>query len=322
MKTKYVSDLVEDAVVTEAFFVVFKALKRSRNGAPYLALLLSDRGGQIEARVWDDAERLGGRFAQGDFLRVKAQASSYRDSLQLNVSDLERLDPAAVDLSDFLPSSERDPEEMLRELKALTRGMGNPHLAALLKLIWADRTLVAALTRSPAAKGMHHAYVGGLLEHTLSVARLAKTVAAHYPDVDADLLLTGAILHDIGKVRELSCSPGFDYTTEGRLVGHLLLGLSIIEEKIRGVPRFPVGLATALKHLMASHHGEYIFGSPKRPKTAEALMLHAIDDLDAKLATVRELLRSAAAGGGSAYHKLLERYVFATLAENETEAPP
>ena len=319
MKAIYVSDIAENAQVTGEFFVARKALLRSKSGSPYLALTLGDRSGNIEARVWEEAERVSAAFNEGDFVRVKARAEVFREAVQLAVTDLVRLEPAAVDLADFLPASERDPQEMLKELKALGRKVGNPHLRALLEAFFADRALMAGLARAAAAKNMHHAYLGGLLEHTLSVATLARDIAAHYPEVDRDLLLVGAVLHDIGKVRELSCAPGFDYTTEGRLVGHLLLGVEMLEEKMAKVPGFPPNLATALKHLIISHHGEYEFGSPKRPKTAEAFVLHALDDLDAKLNTVRQLLKSTASDA-PAYHRVLERYIFGTLREGA--APP
>jgi 3'-5' exoribonuclease len=312
LKEKFVADIAEDAEVNDSFLVARKALLRSRAGAPYLALTLADRSGQIEARIWDEAERLSARFSEGDFVRVRAQATVFRDSLQLAVTDIDRLSPSEVELADFLPSSERDPQEMLRELRVLSRDIGNAHLRALVGLFMADKPLLAAFARGPAAKNMHHAYLGGLLEHTLSVARLCRQAAAHYPECDADLLLAAAILHDIGKVRELSCAPGFDYTTEGRLIGHLLIGMEMLEDKLARLPDFPPGLATSLKHLIISHHGEYVFGSPKRPKIAEAFILHALDDLDAKLGAVRDLLRTAAADTAT-YHRVLERYIFGPL---------
>ncbi len=311
MKQTYISDITEESsIIGEKFLVARKALLRAKNGAPYLSLTLADRSGQIEARVWDEAERLAKSFAEGGFVRVRAQAARFRGELQLNVGDVEAVAAATLDMADFVPSSERDPEEMLRELKGHCRALGNPHLKALLQLFLKDAAFMAGLVRAVAAKNMHHAYLGGLLEHTLSVARLAREVSAHYPELDGDLLLAAALLHDIGKVREFTTAPGFDYTTQGRLVGHLLLGAEMLGEKLSRLPGFPEGLATALKHLIISHHGEYEFGSPKRPKTAEAFVLHALDDMDAKLAAVRQHLKAA---GEAAYHRVLERYIFGPL---------
>jgi 3'-5' exoribonuclease len=325
MKAIYVADITADSQVASEFFVLRKSLMRARNGAAYLSLTLSDRTGQIEARLWEEAEKLSALFAEGDFVRVRARGESYRDAVQLNVAAIERVEAAALNLADFLPSSERDPQEMLRELKALCRKIGDPHLLALVLAFFADRPLMEVFAKAPAAKNMHHAYIGGLVEHTLSVARLSLAAAAHYPEIDGDLLLAAALLHDLGKVRELSCAPGFDYTPEGRLIGHLLLGVEMLEEKLARLPGFPPEVATALKHLIISHHGEYEFGSPKRPKTAEAFVLHALDDLDAKMAAVRQLLRSAGPAEAT-YHRVLERYIFgpltgkAALRDGEPEA--
>jgi 3'-5' exoribonuclease len=323
MKALYVSDITDGAQVEADLFVARKALLRSRSGSPYLSLTLTDRTGQIEGRVWEEAERLAAHFGEGDFLRVRARAEVFREALQLSVADIVRLDPAVIELADFLPASEHKPQDMLRKLKILGRSIKNPYLNALIEAFFTDRPFMAALSRSAAAKNMHHAYLGGLLEHTLSVALLTQEVALHYPDADRDLLLAAAILHDIGKVRELSCAPGFDYTAEGRLIGHLLLGVEMIEQKLAVLKDFPPELATSLKHLIISHHGEYEFGSPKRPKTAEAFILHALDDLDAKLNAVRLALK--AAGTGTAYHRVLERYIFGPRQDSApapAEEPP
>lgn len=318
MKALYVADITSGAQVEADLLVAAKSLRRAKSGAPYLALTLADRTGQIEGRVWEEAEAAAARFGEGDLVRVQGRAETFRDALQLSIAAITRLEPGSFDAADFLPASEHDREAMLRRLKSLGRTVRNPHLAALLEAFFGDRALMAALSRSAAAKNMHHAYVGGLLEHTLSLAELVNIVAGHYPEVDRDLLLAAAILHDIGKVRELACAPGFDYTPEGRLLGHLVLAVEMIDERLpKGCPP---ELATKLKHLIISHHGEYEFGSPKRPKTAEAFILHALDDLDAKLNAIRLLLKEA--GAETAYHRVLERYVFGPPQTAAAEPPP
>jgi 3'-5' exoribonuclease len=210
----------------------------------------------------------------------------------LTVHKLTLAGPAEVDLADFLPASERDPMEMFRELHGLVTGMANPHLKALLAAIFSDTEIAQAFRTAPAAKSVHHAYIGGLIEHVLSMAALARMTAAHYPNIDRDLLLAGVILHDLGKIRELTFERSFGYSTEGQLLGHMHIALRIIGDKIRAVPGFPVKLRTLLEHLILSHHGTLEFGSPRVPMFPEAMLLHLLDNLDAKMNSVHHHSRN------------------------------
>jgi putative nucleotidyltransferase with HDIG domain len=221
-----------------------------------LNVILSDRTGQVKGVVWDQVERIVAAVSEGDFVHVRAQVSEYRGSLQLVVKDMARVPAEQVDAEDFLAATTRDVTKMLDRLKEMTGRMQTPHLKALFEAFWADDAFVAAYVRAPAAKLMHHAYIGGLLEHTLSMAVLSEMIAGHYSGVDRDLLLAGVILHDVGKTRELEYTRRIDYTDEGRLLSHIIIGLSMLDEKLKQVPDFPDVQAQLLKHMIVSHHGD------------------------------------------------------------------
>ena len=232
--------------------------------------------------------------------------------MQIVIQELERLPESAVELADFLPVAPRDPAEMLAELRARVAAMQDPHLRALLEAFLADPEFLQRYTTAPAAKAMHHVYIGGLLEHSLAVAALAEDVCRRYPGLNHDLLVTGALLHDVGKVAELSYLRSFDYTDDGKLLGHIVIGVEMIEERLRRLPDFPRPLATLLKHLLLSHHGQYEYGSPKRPKTLEAVILNFIDDLDSKINGVRTHIEREPDSDSSwtSYHRLYDRYFY------------
>ncbi len=291
MKQIFVRDLIpsQNQVVTTFFVVHHKELRFKKTGEPYLTLQLGDRTGEVEAKMWDNVEQAP-EFAPDDFIKVRARVEVYRNRPQLTIQKLRRLSEQEVDLADFFPRAERDPEEMFGELAALVAGLGDPHLRALLQAVLEDADIAARLKRAPAAKSMHHARLGGLLEHVLSLCRLGDLVAQNYPSVCRDLLLTGAVLHDLGKVCELGYERSFRYTTPGHLLGHMVLGLEMVQEKIRGIAGFPQELAVLVEHLIVSHHGQYEFGSPKLPMFPEALMLHYLDDLDSKMDAMRQAL--------------------------------
>jgi 3'-5' exoribonuclease len=293
-KGSFVEDLVEGLEVEGVFLVQRKSSRRTREGRPFLALVLYDRTGVVDAQVWDDAAAFGVPFAERDFIRVRGVVDRYRDRLQLRVLESvvcrwEELSP-----DDFLPRSARPPEEMLGELRARIETIANPFLRDLLARLEADRGFLRAFVTAPAASAVHHDYVGGLLEHTLSLMALVDAVGRVYRDLDRDLLMTGAFLHDVGKVREISALPGFPYTDEGRLLGHIVLGYEMAMRAADRVPGFPPELRTELGHLILSHQGEYEWGSPKRPKTLEAIALHFLDNLDSKV----NVFRKAVAAGG------------------------
>ena len=308
----FVKDIQEGREVSGQFLLVDLRLGTTKNGKPFVGLKLMDRTGQVEGRVWDRAEWFAETFSNGDAAWVRGQAEGYQGKTQVKVMDARPLDSDELDLSLLMPSSAFDPDEMLAELEAMIGAMADPHLQGLLRDVLADPDLIQGLRRAPAAKRFHHAYVGGLLEHILGVSRAAVQVGRLYPVLNADLLLTGAVLHDLGKVREFDSGPGGDYTSEGRLLGHLIIGFGMIEDKIGARPDFPPELALLVKHLILSHHGEYEMGSPRRPKILEALALHLIDDLDAKMNGIGGFIaRHANEGTGwTDYNRLMERFFF------------
>jgi 3'-5' exoribonuclease len=308
----FVADIREGQEVDSAFLLEDLRLGQTKNGKPFVGLKLRDRTGDMEARVWDRAEEFFQKLASGDVALVQGVADSFQNKVQLKISQAKRLDISEIDPAHFQPASARNPREMLEELKALVGTLVNPHLQGLLDDILTDPVLSALLMKAPAAKRFHHAYLGGLLEHTLSVTRVASAVAAFYPFLDRDLLLAGAVLHDLGKVREFDQGLTGDYTTEGRLLGHLVIGVRLLEDKLAGRPDFPEDLALLLKHLIVSHHGENELGSPKKPKILEGLALHLLDDLDAKMNGIGDYIERHLDDktGWTDYNRLMGRYFF------------
>ncbi len=305
---------LENQTVTGFFVATNRQLRTKADGSSYLSLTLCDGTGQIEARVWE--ARDAGEFASGDIVKLRGQVCRYQEKLQIKVDRLRRADPATdageYDLGDFVPKTSYDVEQMWTKLAGYVGSFTDPHLRALLTLFLDDPAVAAALREAPAAKAMHHAWIGGLLEHTVSLLDLCELAAGHYPEVHRDLLLAGAILHDIGKLHELSWGTSFAYTVEGQLLGHITIATGMIDRKIAGLPEFPPRLRTLLLHIVLSHHGRLEFGSPKLPMTAEALLFHYLDDLEAKMQTMRSEFARAVASGASAaeptdYIRALER---------------
>jgi 3'-5' exoribonuclease len=290
MKTVFVANMVENQNIDALFLVVEKRVAETRSGTPYLRLRLSDRTGEIEGRVWEQASELEKEFDKDDFVRSKGRVTRYQDTLQMVIHHIQRVPESAIDPADFLPTSTRDIEAMWDELRTVAKGVGNRTLRELLDAFLNDSELSAKFKRAPAAKKLHHVCVGGLLEHTVTLCRLVLGVSEIYPVLNRDVLLTGAILHDIGKTEELTFERSFDYSDPGRLLGHVVIGVEMLEKKIAAQRNFPEELALILKHLIISHHGQYIWGSPKRPKTLEAIVLHHLDDMDAKFNGVHEFL--------------------------------
>ena len=275
-----------------------------------MTLKLRDRSGEVEGRLWDRVDEMSARFAKDDFIRVTGKASVYMGKMQLVLQDLERLEDSAVDLADFLPVSTRSVDAMVEQLRSVVAGLDDPHLRGLMEAFLTDSGFMAGYTRAPAAKAMHHVYLGGLLEHSLAVAALAADICARYPDINRDLLVVGALLHDVGKVEELRYKRSFEYTDAGKLLGHIVIGVELVEARLRHLPDFPPELAVLLKHLLLSHHGQYEFGSPKRPKTMEAVILNFLDDLDSKINGVRTHIEKEPDSDSSwtQYHRLYDRY--------------
>lgn len=303
----WVKDIKEDDIVDGLYLVKSKRLAQTKNGAPFLSLTLSDRTGDIETRVWEKADDLAAVFSEGDILNINGKAGIYRNQIQLTISSLSPSnedDPAL-----FLETSPRDISEMMGELKKIIRKIKDPDLRKLLNSFISDHDFTRKFKEAPAAKNFHHGYIGGLLEHTLSVCRLAINICELYPDLDKDLLIAAAFLHDIGKIREFTFERSIDYSNEGRLLGHLVLGVSMLEEKLEGLKNFPGETAVYLKHMILSHHGEYEFGSPKRPKFLEAIVLHHIDDLDAKMNGIsRFISKDNKDGIWTDFNRMFDRY--------------
>ncbi|WP_158751439.1 3'-5' exoribonuclease YhaM family protein [Acidobacterium sp. S8] len=297
MKDLFIADLnkFENQVVTGFFAVTTKQVRSRKDGAPYFALTLSDCTGQLETRMWEVADAQ--EFASGDVVKARGQVSRYQDKLQLTLDRIRRAEEAEYDLGDFVPRTLRDVEELWAELNGYVATFTNPHLQALVRAFLDDPEIAVPLKNAPAAKSMHHAWIGGLLEHIVSLLGIADPAARHYAEVNRDLLLTGVILHDIGKLQELRWGTSFDYTLEGQLIGHISIGVGMIETKLASLPDFPDKLRLLVKHMILSHHGKYEFGSPKLPMTPEALLLHYLDDLDAKMQTMRSEFARAATQG-------------------------
>ena len=307
MKSLYAADIHENQPVDSLFLVSSKNHGVTKGGNSYLVLRLLDRSGEIEGRVWDRADDLGRGFDKNDFVRVRGQATLYQGKVQIRVQDVMRVEEETVAAEDFLPKSPFDPDVMLGELQSILRGMKNPHLLALAEACFADQELMELLKRAPGAKTIHHPYLSGLLEHTLSLLKLILKVVENYQGIDVDLLLTGGFLHDIGKVYEFSFDRAVEYTDAGQLLGHLVMEVEMVNKKISAIPDFPDELAMLVKHLLVSHHGAYEFGSPKLPQTVEAIMLHALDDLDGKIQAIQNLPEKEAGSKWTAFHRAYGR---------------
>ena len=277
MERTFINQIRENDFVEGVFWVKEKAMPTSRTGNPYLRGRLADRTGEIEGRIWDGVEEFADLFERDDFIRIKAQATSYQDRVQLNIKSLTKAEADEVSLDEFLPSSLRDPDEMLGELVAIAKGIENQYLNKLVMAFLEDEEFTIMFKRAPGAKRLHHSYLGGLLEHTLSVVQLIQKIKGYYEGIDHDLLLAGGVLHDIGKVHELTYERAFDYTDVGRLVGHIVMGVEMIDKEIARIEGFPAELAMLMRHLMISHHGQHEWGSPTRPMTLEAQILHIAD---------------------------------------------
>ncbi|HUV69313.1 MAG TPA: HD domain-containing protein [Terracidiphilus sp.] len=290
MKDIYIADLAafDDGKLFDGFFLVLARQQRlTKTNKPYLNLILGDKTGQLEGRIWEPGDpRIAKDFDKGDIVKARGSASSFDGRIQMKIDQLRLAQTAEVDKSDLLPSTTYDVAALWSQLQASIESMANPDLKRLCQTMLADPAIAAAYREAPAARQLHHAWLGGLLEHVVSLLNLAGRVATHYPFLDRDLLLAGVILHDIGKTRELSWGIGFDYTVEGTLLGHIQMGIDMVEKAIASLPDFPDRLRTLVLHMILSHHGKLEFGSPKLPMIPEALVLNFVDDLDAKMQAV------------------------------------
>ena len=317
MKSLYAADIRDNQLVDAMFLVASKNHGVTKGGSSYLTLKLLDRSGEIEARVWDRADDLARGFDKNDFVRVRGQATLFQGKIQLRVQDVIRVDESKVATEDFLPKSAYDPEAMLAELQAILRTVKNPHLLALAEACFADQELMGLLKQAPGAKTIHHPYLSGLLEHTLSLLKLILKVVENYRGVDVDLLLIGGFLHDIGKVYEFTFDRALDYTDAGQLLGHLVMEVEMVSKKIDTIPEFPDELALLVKHMLVSHHGAYEFGSPKLPQTLEAVILHSLDDLDGKIQAIQNMPEKEPGSKWTAFHRAYGRSFFRNKTEEQ-----
>jgi 3'-5' exoribonuclease len=289
MKEFYIRDAgqQENKVVTTSYVVSNKQIKSKKSGEPYLDLTLMDRTGTIQAKMWDNVEECAYTFEQDDIVKIKGLINKYNQRWQLTIHKIRKMEEAAIDFSDYLPKTSKDIDELWKTLGEFVASIGDTYMRNLLELFMADPEIARAYRNAPAAKTMHHACIGGLLDHVVSLFRSCDLVARNYEFINRDLLLTGAFLHDIGKIHELSYARSFGYTTEGQLLGHLIIELEMLHAKLAQIPGFPPQLKILVEHLIISHHGQYDFGSPKLPMFPEALMLHYMDDLDSKMEAMR-----------------------------------
>lgn len=324
-KTIQIKEITDGQAIHDLFLVREMSRGETKTGKPYLSLVLMDASGEISGRVWENAEQLMGECPAGAVVSVSGQAQAYKNVLQLRIDTLSRMPDSEVDLALFVPSVQGNVGLMAKELLKLANSVDNPFLKELLLSLFGERRIMQAFKKAPAAKMMHHAYVGGLLEHTLAVTRLADSICSLYPSLDRSLLIAGALLHDIGKLREFSFdSFPFEYSDRGRLVGHMVLGIEMIQERINTISGFPEDLVDRLKHLILSHHGRYEFGSPSLPMMQEAFALNFLDDLDAKI-NYMERLAGQAKGEGyqwTEFQRNLERFLFVKGHLNDDGADP
>jgi 3'-5' exoribonuclease len=287
---KYIETLREGERINEVYLCKFKQAALTKAGKPYDNVILQDKTGTLDAKIWDPGSVGIDEFDTLDYVAVTGDITSFQGNLQLSIKRVRKVDEGEYDPKDYLPTSERDADEMYTELMGYIQSVKNPYLSQLLHKFFDNAEFEKRFKFHSAAKSVHHGFVGGLLEHTLSVTRNCDFFSKNYPFLNRDLLITAAIFHDIGKLKELSTFPANDYTDAGQLLGHIMIGAEWIGEGIRSIEGFPQTLANELKHCILAHHGELEYGSPKKPALMEAMALSFADNLDAKLETMREAL--------------------------------
>ena len=311
MKKRFITDIRAGDRVDDIFVLSEKILSQKKDGNNFLNITLSDKTGTIKGVVWDNVDQIAAGITSGDFAHVNGSVSDYRGTLQVVIKKMAPFSSDRIDPSDFLPQTSRDIEGMFERLVKRTDSITTDYLKALIDAFFKDKEFVNKFKTAPAAKKMHHAYIGGLLEHTLSMTSLADKIAGHYSGINRDLLLSGAILHDIGKVDEFEYQFKIDYSDKGRLLNHIVIGLKMVDEKLSGIKHFPEDQVLLLKHLIVSHHGTREFGSPEPPKTIEAVLLNYIDEIDSKVNAIRDFIASEDPDETwTSYHRLLERHFY------------
>ena len=312
MKNQFVKNLKIGSELTELFVLRKKELKETFEGQRFLKLELGDKTGRIDGVAWDNPEDLYDQAETGDIIKVKGWVTTYKEVPQIKVERLKKASEGETDIADFLPSTDKDIDALFREFEKVSATIENEHLHKLMQLILEDAYITEELKKAPGGKLWHHTYVGGLLEHTLKVADICEEAAGSYELLDRDLLITGALLHDLGKIKGYSGKGFFDYTDEGRLIGHIISGIELIDRKLDLIPDFPANLALKLKHLVISHHGELEFASPVVPMTIEAIVLHHADEMDAQVNAFSRIIRTEKVKGKrwSDWVNLINRYIY------------
>src|SRR3989338_5210252 len=292
MQNKLISDLKEGEIVEAIYLVREKSFDVTKNGNPYMSLELYDRTGMVDCRKWDALKSLFDSFIVDDFVKIRGKVEFYRNYPQLKLDSIGKVEDKSVDISLYVPVSDKNRDQMFKDFLSETRVIKNFHLKALVQSVFLDKDISEKFKTAPAASDFHHPYIGGLVEHTLACVQLAKMISLKYQDMNIDLLLCGTALHDIGKIEELAYKRSFYYTDKGRLIGHIVLGANIVSAAIDKIPDFPEELKNLILHIILSHHGEYEWGSPKRPMCFEAVVLHHIDNLDAKINGFRHFVKT------------------------------
>ena len=307
-----IKELTPDTEIISFYIVKNKQVFQKKNGEPYLRLTLGDKTGEIQALMWDNLPSIEDIKAD-DLLKLKGRVNNYQGKLQITIQKLEKTDFNEIDPSEFLPVGTQDPNLLLFYLEKITGSIKNKNLLDLLNSFLKDEEFLKDFTKFPAGKTLHHPFLGGLLEHTVSVIKICESLSFLYDFLDNDILITSAFLHDIGKIKELKFSRSINYSNEGKLLCHITLGIEMVDEKLRSLPDFPQELSNHLKHIILSHHGEYEYGSPKRPMTLEALILHYADNIDAKVNGFRIWMESkpdSSDPNWTEFWPLMERYLF------------
>ena len=305
---KFIETLREGERLNDVYLCKYKQSAVTKNGKPYENVILQDKTGTIDAKIWEPNSMGIDDFDMMDYIAVVADVTSFQGALQVNIKRVRKVREGEYDPANYLPVSEYDIEDMYKQLLAFVNGIKNPYLSKVAKHFFVENTeFVKQFKFSSAAKSVHHGFVGGLLEHTLSVLKLCQFYVKQYPILNEDLLFTAALCHDIGKVYELSAFPENDYTDDGQLLGHIVMGCEMVGEQIRAIDGFPRKLANELKHCILAHHGELEFGSPKKPALVEAVALNFADNTDAKMETMKEIFRAAGENNEwLGYNRLLE----------------
>ncbi len=304
---RYISGLCEGEIIRNVYLCKGKRSAETRNGKPYDNLILQDKTGTLDGKVWSPNSQGIADYEEKDFIEVYGEVVSYNGSLQLNIKQIRKASEGEYNPADYMPATEKSVDGMFEELTAYIRQISNEYLRKALEYYFVDNEeFIKKFRGHSAAKTVHHGFTGGLLEHTLSVVRLCEYFVGAYPILNRDLLLTSAIFHDVGKTRELSDFPDNDYTDEGQLIGHIVIGVEMIDEAVRSIPDFPVKLANELKHCVIAHHGELEYGSPKKPALAEAVALNLADNADAKMQTLTEIFKGKTGTDWLGYNRLFE----------------